>query len=59
MKTDYVDIYIMHRDNNDYPVDEFIDGEYNMEHTYIKRPSKKNCRFCEFNQTEHCDAGVK
>ena len=25
MKTDYVDIYIMHRDNNDYPVDEFID----------------------------------
>ena len=25
MKTDYVDIYIMHRDNSDYPVDEFID----------------------------------
>ena len=25
MNTDYVDIYIMHRDNNDYPVDEFID----------------------------------
>ena len=25
MKTDYVDIYIMHRDNDDYPVDEFID----------------------------------
>jgi len=37
----------------------FIDGEYNLEHTYIKQPSKKNCRFCEFNQTEHCDAGVK
>ena len=37
----------------------FIDGEYNLEHTYIKQPSKKNCRFCEFNQTEHCDAGVR
>ena len=37
----------------------FINGEYNTEHTYIKRPSKKNCRWCEFNQTEHCDAGVK
>ena len=37
----------------------FINGEYNTEHTYIKHPSKKNCRFCEFNQTEHCDSGVK
>ena len=37
----------------------FIDGEYNTEHIYIKQPSKKNCRFCEFNQTKHCDAGVK
>ena len=36
----------------------FIDGEYNTEHIYIKNPSKKNCRFCEFNQTEYCDAGV-
>ena len=25
MNTDYVDIYIMHRDNTDYPVDEFVD----------------------------------
>ena len=25
MKTDYVDIYIMHRDNTDYPIDEFMD----------------------------------
>ena len=31
----------------------FIDGEYNTEHIYIKQPSKKNCRFCEFNQIEH------
>ena len=44
---------------NQFIEESFIDGEYNTEHTYIKRPSKKNCRFCEFNQTEHCDAGVK
>ena len=37
----------------------FIDGEYNTDHTYIKTPSKKNCKWCEFNQTEHCDSGVK
>ena len=36
----------------------FIDGEYNIEHTYNKQPSKKNCRFCEFNQTKYCDVGV-
>jgi len=44
---------------NQFLEESFIDGEYNMEHTYIKQPSKKNCRWCEFNQTEHCDAGVK
>ena len=43
---------------NQFIKESFIDGEYNTEHTYIKRPSKKNCRFCVFNQTEHCDAGV-
>ena len=43
---------------NQFIEESFIDGEYNTEHTYIKRPSKKNCRFCEFNQTEHCDEGV-
>ena len=37
----------------------FIDGEHNQSHIYRKEASKKNCRFCEFNQTEHCDAGVK
>ena len=37
----------------------FTDGKYNQEHIYRKEASKKNCRFCEFNQTEHCDAGVK
>ena len=35
------------------------DGEYNSEHIYRKEASKKNCKFCEFNQTEYCDAGVK
>ena len=44
---------------NQFIEESFIDGEYNTEHTYIKSPSKKNCRFCEFNQTEHCDVGVK
>ena len=44
---------------NQFLEESFIDGEYNMEHTYIKQPSKKNCRWCEFNQTEHCDVGVK
>ena len=37
----------------------FVDGKYNKEHIYRKEASKKNCRFCEFNQTEYCDAGVK
>jgi hypothetical protein len=37
----------------------FINGEYNTDHTYVKTPSKKNCKWCEFNQTEHCDSGVK
>ena len=46
-------------------LDEFMtecfnsDGEYNTEHIYRKEASKKNCRFCDFNQTEYCDAGVK
>lgn len=34
-------------------------GEYNTEHTYSKVASKKNCRYCDFNQTEFCDSGVK
>ena len=36
----------------------FVDGEHNTEHIYIKQPSKKNCRFCDFNQTKYCDEGV-
>ena len=44
---------------NQFINESFIEGEYNTEHTYIKQPSKKNCRFCEFNQTKYCDSGVK
>ena len=46
-------------------LDEFMtecfnsDGEYNTEYIYKKEASKKNCRFCDFNQTKYCDAGVK
>ena len=25
----------------------------------IATPSKKACRFCEFNQTEYCNQGIK
>jgi hypothetical protein len=44
---------------NQFIDESFISGEYNLKHTYIKRPSKKNCKWCAFNQTEHCDSGVK
>jgi hypothetical protein len=46
-------------------LDEFIkdgfndDGEYRTEHIYRKEASKKNCKYCDFNQTEFCDVGVK
>ena len=43
---------------NQFINESFIEGEYNNDHTYIKQPSKKNCRFCEFNQTKYCDVGV-
>ena len=34
------------------------DGSYNTEKLFPE-PSKKSCRFCEFNQTLHCSVGVK
>ena len=37
----------------------FVNGKHNTTHNFKKEASKKNCRWCEFNQTEHCDAGVK
>ena len=33
-------------------------GEYNTTKVFAL-PSKKACRFCEFNQTEYCSEGVK
>ncbi len=44
---------------NRFVEDCFTDDKHNLEANYMKNPSPKNCRFCEFNQTEHCDAGVK
>ena len=44
---------------NRFVEDCFIDDKHNLKTNYMKNPSPKNCRFCEFNQTEHCDAGVK
>jgi len=34
------------------------EGEYKID-DIIPTPSKKACRWCEFNQTEHCKVGVK
>ena len=32
------------------------DGEYNLEHNYIKKASTKNCKWCEYkNKPELCD----
>jgi hypothetical protein len=44
---------------NRFVEDCFIDDKHNLQANFMKNPSKKNCRFCEFNQTEHCDVGVK
>ena len=33
------------------------DGKYKSD--MVATPSKKACRFCEFNQTEHCSVGVR
>ena len=44
---------------NRFVEDCFIDDKHNLQANFMKNPSKKNCRFCEFNQTEHCDEGVK
>ena len=44
---------------NRFVEDCFLDDKHNLQANFMKNPSKKNCRFCEFNQTEHCDEGVK
>jgi len=33
-------------------------GSYNTEKLFPE-PSKKACRWCEFNQTEHCNVGIR
>ena len=44
-------------------LDSFLDGAFtdSGEHknNQIATPSKKSCRWCEFNQTEHCNQGVR
>ena len=42
----------------------FIDNGFNKDGSHttnklIPTPSKKSCRFCEFNQTEYCNVGIK
>ena len=37
----------------------FVGGEYNTSGVFPTRPDKKNCRYCEFNQTEFCKDGVR
>ena len=43
---------------------EFMEQAFDDEGKHLltpheKRASKKACRFCEFNQTEYCDKGIK
>ena len=40
-------------------INEAFDEDGNKKNNMIPTPSKKACRFCEFNQTEHCNVGVK
>ena len=43
---------------------EFMEQAFDDEGKHLltpheKRASKKACRWCEFNQTEYCDNGIK
>ena len=45
-------------------LDTFIDLAFDDEgerisENIIPTPSKKSCRWCEFNKTEHCSVGVR
>ena len=47
-----------------YKLREFVDGCFDKQGNYLLKEystneSKKTCRFCEFNQTEYCDKGIK
>ena len=37
----------------------FNDGGERISENIIPTPSKKSCKWCEFNKTEHCSVGVK
>ena len=37
----------------------FDDEGERISENIVATPSKKSCRWCEFNQTEHCNKGVK
>jgi RecB family exonuclease len=42
---------------NNFIKDGFEDGIY-IQKDYFKNASKKNCKWCEFRKTEHCDEGI-
>ncbi len=47
-----------------YKLKEFVDSCFDEQGNYLLKEydtneSKKTCRFCEFNQTEYCDKGIK
>ena len=37
----------------------FDDEGNRISDNIVPTPSKKSCRFCEFNQTEYCSVGVR
>jgi hypothetical protein len=40
-------------------LNEAFTEEGNHKNDMVATPSKKACRFCEFNQTEYCNQGVR
>ena len=44
-------------------LDTFLDGAFTesgeRKSNQIATPSKKSCRWCEFNQTKYCGVGIK
>ena len=40
-------------------LDSAFDSSGEHKQNMIATPSKKACKFCEFNQTEYCDVGIR
>ena len=40
-------------------LNEAFTDDCELKNDMLATPSKKACRFCEFNQTEYCDRGVR